>query len=153
MWLPFFLFPKWGVLPSLCRDGLCTAWHTAEPLQEWLSSREKSPLLLPSWSFRETLTLRSAGSFYALQPVLRKEGFPAFALFIMGKKMISICEVTSHVLWRGKRAGNLGKFYRCSLNCNRLGSWPCFSSALENRTLNIFIKDVFATFLLCTSST
>lgn len=81
-------------------------------------------------------TLQAA--FTALQPVLRKEGFLAFTLFITGK-MISICEVSSHVLWRGKSACNVRKCYRCSLNCNGLGSWPCFSSALENRTLKIFI--------------
>lgn len=45
-----FCFPSGEFFPaSLCRaDWLCTAWHTAGPLQEQLSSRETPPLLLPS---------------------------------------------------------------------------------------------------------
>lgn len=82
-------------------------------------------------------TLRAA--FTALQSVPRKEGFLAFALFIIGK-MISICEVSSHVLWRGKSAGNLGSV--------RDALWIVIDwaldfasplSALENQTLNIFM--------------
>lgn len=76
-------------------------------------------------------------AFTALQPVLRKEGYLAFALFITGKKMISICEVSSHVLWRGKGAASLGTCYRRSLNCNRLGSWPCFFSSVCLRKPNM----------------
>lgn len=101
------LFPKWGVLPShslWARSALlCLAqgWGSAGAIE--FSGKVAFACALVFYQEKSLFcTLQAA--FTTLRSVIRK-GLPGLLCLYLEEAMISICEVSSLVLWRRKGAG------------------------------------------------
>lgn len=137
------LFPKWGVLPShslWARSALLSlAQGRSWSRSDWVL-RKSSVCLCPCVLSGKIFILHSAGSFYYFA-ICHQERASWPALFISRRS-------NDFHLWseqpcplkeEGCRRGNLGKSSITGaiwIVVVRLGSWPCFSSALENRPWN-----------------